>query len=1828
MKKLLSTMLPVLFAVLAQAQVDTLLNENFNGGTTNMISNCLPAGGGGGWTIDNTLWSTPPNSLNGSYVTNDSCFLVSPLMDFTAYQFVFLDFNHIAKISFFDRGGIDISTDGGTTWAPFTNFNVNYIGNSSWPSNNNFTAASYPLVWQPGNDQAAPNNSWWKHERFELVAFHGMANIKIRFVVRDLDGNGMNGAHGWNLDDIRITAANCELVPPVINLHPTFTSQCTTIPTDNFGCKALSSEYQFSVGIEDPQSGVAFADLFYQINSTGWQSIGGLLNCSDSDWVAILNPTLTVGDTVYWYVTATDASTCANVATSPTVYFVICVPPCAPVCDNFDGSSSIVWTPTTNGASNWQLGFPGFGLTNSPHSAPNAWDIDLNSGYTNNAICDLTSNTICFDTVFNATVSFWINYATDPGGDGMQLQWKSSTHPTWTTLGAAGDPVNWYNSTLFSGGDAWSGTSNGWTPVSHKINLPGIGGDPAVQFRFHFTSDGFNTVDGFSIDDFCITVPPPNDIGVSAIISPPGFASENDTVPICVQVSNYGAASQSNFTVTATWNGNTYTTVYSGSLVGGDSVQVCFPGDSVIINSGTNPELCAYTSLPDTVPVNDTSCVISIGIPTIPIPYCDDFENGNIGWTTDIQGAAGSDWEFGTPAWGATSGAHSPVNAWDINLNAAYNNGAISYLISPFFDFLGQDSIRLSFWENWNTETNWDGTRLDYDAGAGWTKLGTVGSPYGTNWYTNVINSSNDDAWAGNSGGWVNCKYKLVGEPALNTGGSARFRFAFTSDASVTVDGVSIDDFCLKAPCFFDVGITTIVQPTINAPVGGTLPVSVTLINDGTTTLTSFPITYLIDTIGSTPVTFNWTGNLGADDTLTVNLPPFTVPTGAYTICIYTQLPQDCDFNNDTMCISLVGIPTLNVTYCDDFENGNVGWSTVINPTFDPNTIWEFGTPAFGATTGAHSGVNAWDVNLASGYGNNANTYLYTPFFDFSTVSGAVLSFWQNFNTDNGADGVTMEYSADNGVTWNILGTSLPNPDAINWYNTASLNFTNIPAWSGNSGGWEKSTYFLCHTPDLNNTVDKVQFRWLFSSNFFVTNTSDGYSIDDFCIVQPSGDDIGISAIVSPTGSVPAGAPLSISVNLHNYGTTTVTNATIVCTVDTQQLAPFSLSVNLGPCDELQNLALPGTFNAPSGPYTLCCYTDWTSDVNHNNDTTCVDLIGIPTYTLDFTHWFTDNFDSTNLGWSGEIDPNGDPGTNWEWGIPGQITPSVPSTAHSAPKVWDVNLNAQYTDNAKCYLYTPYFDMTNAVDGILRFWSNYNSENGWDGVHVEYTFDNGTSWNTLGLQGGVPPNPLGTINWYNSILNSCNCSGWSNPQPPTDTWSLMEYPIGTVPGMNNSTSVRFRFVFTSDVTIHYDGHALDDFEIEIPVPLDISPSHLSLDTLIHPNNLLFTGQNVFLSTWIKNRGTASLTQATATLYEGGFTNVVQTLIKTFSPNPLLKKDSAWIEFTTPWVATPGVHDFCVVTSQPNGTQDLNTSNDTTCFSIVVFDSVAAYPYCNDFENAPQWVALETDNYAWQNSWQLGTPSQTFLSSAHSPTKAWTINLTQNYRDGDQSSLFSPVFMVSSNKCYKLSFFHQFKCERFEDGGAVEYSLDHGATWKNIDFAGTPNATPFNYTYVSALNFNAPPLVKGWTGTSNGWLYGEKVLRPNVNGSMIIRWKFAADFDSTQEGWTVDDVCLTDIGFCSPIGIEELGSHGFELAQNHPNPFGASTTFDFTLPQDGFTKLYISDIMGQIVAVPVQDKLQAGVYSLNFDAQNLAPGIYYYTLDYNDQSITKKMVITR
>jgi hypothetical protein len=99
-------------------------------------------------------------------------------------------------------------------------------------------------------------------------------------------------------------------------------------------------------------------------------------------------------------------------------------------------------------------------------------------------------------------------------------------------------------------------------------------------------------------------------------------------------------------------------------------------------------------------------------------------------------------------------------------------------------------------------------------------------------------------------------------------------------------------------------------------------------------------------------------------------------------------------------------------------------------------------------------------------------------------------------------------------------------------------------------------------------------------------------------------------------------------------------------------------------------------------------------------------------------------------------------------------------------------------------------------------------------------------------------------------------------------------------------------------------------------------------------------------------------------------------------------------------------------------------------------------------------------------------------------------------------------------------------------------------------------------------------------------------------------------------------------------IVEVGvPKSFSLSQNYPNPFNPVTKIDFELPFDSKVKMVLYDILGREVKVLVPNELkQAGFYTMEVNALNLASGTYFYRMVANSQNkdfvFTKKMVVVK
>jgi len=91
---------------------------------------------------------------------------------------------------------------------------------------------------------------------------------------------------------------------------------------------------------------------------------------------------------------------------------------------------------------------------------------------------------------------------------------------------------------------------------------------------------------------------------------------------------------------------------------------------------------------------------------------------------------------------------------------------------------------------------------------------------------------------------------------------------------------------------------------------------------------------------------------------------------------------------------------------------------------------------------------------------------------------------------------------------------------------------------------------------------------------------------------------------------------------------------------------------------------------------------------------------------------------------------------------------------------------------------------------------------------------------------------------------------------------------------------------------------------------------------------------------------------------------------------------------------------------------------------------------------------------------------------------------------------------------------------------------------------------------------------------------------------------------------------------------EIVVNQYELSQNYPNPFNPSTTISFSLPESGKVILKIYNLMGEEIKTLVDGFKDAGIYKVNFNAEELASGMYLYILSTNGFTATKKMLFMK
>ncbi|HWR82417.1 MAG TPA: S8/S53 family peptidase [Candidatus Deferrimicrobium sp.] len=182
-----------------------------------------------------------------------------------------------------------------------------------------------------------------------------------------------------------------------------------------------------------------------------------------------------------------------------------------------------------------------------------------------------------------------------------------------------------------------------------------------------------------------------------------------------------------------------------------------------------------------------------------------------------------------------------------------------------------------------------------------------------------------------------------------------------------------------------------------------------------------------------------------------------------------------------------------------------------------------------------------------------------------------------------------------------------------------------------------------------------------------------------------------------------------------------------------------------------------------------------------------------------------------------------------------------------------------------------------------------------------------------------------------------------------------------------------------------------------------------------------------------------------------------------------------------------------------------------------------------------------------------------------------------------------------------------------------------------------------------LDYAAEP-VPGWpivTPARPGRVFSSRYapLVDDVDGDGLVEVALVSDADellvwnldaSSDQGKNVGRFLMNNrntnvLPVRIPTGVSDgppLVPSGMALHQNYPNPFNATTTIRFTLPARSQVRLEVLNVLGQIVATVIDHALPEGRHEVEYDAADLATGVYFYRLKVGGFVQTRKMVLIK
>lgn len=381
------------------------------------------------------------------------------------------------------------------------------------------------------------------------------------------------------------------------------------------------------------------------------------------------------------------------------------------------------------------------------------------------------------------------------------------------------------------------------------------------------------------------------------------------------------------------------------------------------------------------------------------------------------------------------------------------------------------------------------------------------------------------------------------------------------------------------------------------------------------------------------------------------------------------------------------------------------------------------------------------------------------------------------------------------------------------------------------------------------------------------------------------------------------------------------------------------------------------------------------------------------------------------------------------------------------------------------------------------------------------------------------------------------------------------------------------------------------------VAINLKKNDATLKSITQPDKRLCTGSFV-PQVVLRNVGSEILRSATITAsVDGGVTTTYNWTgaLNTYGETTI----------TLPAMTTSvGDHELTVTTSNPNGVQDEDVSNDAKVFSYIYYEPFNA-PLTEGFEGTFPPVAWDIVNVDGGNTWEkTTTASKTGLASAR----------IRNYANdvvGQKDYLRSPTVNIAGVDSAYVSF--QVAAATYNSASASNVVWDTLQVLVSTDCG--KSYTSVYKKWGSTLITRTAATRTAFTPTSTEW----RQERINIS-SFIPQGDILVAFVNTNGN--ENDVYLDDINISTVTVNPNLKEAGFLVS---PNPTDGLVSVQFYPHPANLTGVYIYDVTGKMVMERniTTGKVNTSVY--DFDLRNYAAGLYIVKATFSDRTVTKKII---